>query len=582
MTAGNEFLLRRCYVVDPANRIDGEIMDLSISSGSIVDSVSNKAEIVDIGERLVMPGGVDMHSHILGSKMSMARLLAPDFHRQEPVSKFDAPRSGSGHVLPSSYIVGHRYCEMGYTTVVEPAVLPLKALSCWEEIADVPNLNMAMLPLFCNSTVTFHFLQENDLEGLAGYISWILENTGGWGVKLVNPGGVYAWAHGSNVHGLDDEIPDWSITPRDIIVGVAETVESLGLPHVTHLHPNNLGTVGNLATTLDTLDALKKVAGHSGRDQIVHLTHVSFEAMSSSTDGSKSWDEITSGGLQLAHYANKNKHFTADIGQITFGEAMTMTGDGPFQQSLYKLTGNKWANLAADAEMPGGGGVVPYYYNPNSMVNSVQWAIGLEYALSVNDIWRCVVTTDSPNAGPFTRYPLVFAWLMSHKLRMEWLEKVHPEVRKRSALESIGREWSLYDLAISTRAAPAKILGIQEHKGHLGIGADADISVYDIFPMKTDLTSDPEQIVRGFRRAHMTFLNGKPLLKNNSLATSHGHVFTVAPAMSESMLNRMERELEGIFERWYSHSFSNYPVPSRYRSPYERSTHLYCSDASLQ
>ncbi|TFG10576.1 formylmethanofuran dehydrogenase subunit A [Candidatus Thorarchaeota archaeon] len=581
MTSDNELLLRRCYVVDPANGIDGEIMDLSVSGGRIVESASNKAETIDIGERLVLPGGVDMHSHILGSKLSMARLLAPELHRQEPVSCVDYPRSGSGHVLPSSYIVGYRYSEMGYTTVVEPAVLPLKALSCWEELADVTNLHMGMLPLFCNSTVTFQYVQQEDLEGLAGYISWILENTGGWGVKLVNPGGVYAWAHRSNVHGLDDEIPDWSITPRDIILGVAETVEAMGLPHVTHLHPNNLGTVGNLETTLETLDALKKTAAQSERERVVHLTHVSFEAMSSVADESKSWDEIASGGLQLADYANKNKHFTADLGQITFGEAMTMTGDGPFQQSLYELTGNKWVNLAVDAEMPGGGGVVPYYYSEKSMVNSVQWAIGLEYALSVDDVSRCVITTDSPNAGPFTRYPLVFSWLMSQKQREEWLDRVHPEVRKRSVLESIEREWSLFDLATSTRAAPARILGIHEKRGHLGVGADADISVYDIRPGQTDLAANPEMIVEGFRTAHMTVLDGVPVLKSKFLATTHGHVFTVAPTVTESLRNRMERELEDSFKRWYSHSFANYPVPSRYRSPFEQKTRVDCLDISL-
>ena len=39
------------------------------------------------------------------------------------------------------------------------------------------------------------------------------------------------------------------------------------------------------------------------------------------------------------------------------------------------------------------------------------------------------------------------------------------------------REYSLYEIAIMTRAAPAKILGPTDH-GHLGDGAKANITIY--------------------------------------------------------------------------------------------------------
>jgi len=50
-------------------------------------------------------------------------------------------------------------------------------------------------------------------------------------------------------------------------------------------------------------------------------------------------------------------------------------------------------------------------------------------------------------------------------------------VRKRSPLAGITREYSLQELCIITRAAPARIAGLTA-KGHLGVGADADITVY--------------------------------------------------------------------------------------------------------
>jgi formylmethanofuran dehydrogenase subunit A len=56
-------------------------------------------------------------------------------------------------------------------------------------------------------------------------------------------------------------------------------------------------------------------------------------------------------------------------------------------------------------------------------------------------------------------------------------DRIHPAVRKRSPLKDLDREYSLQELCIVTRAAPARIAGLA-HKGHLGPGADADITLY--------------------------------------------------------------------------------------------------------
>ncbi len=567
----SELLLKNCRLFDPANGINGDIVDVSIRDGKIVERVSERAEVIDIKGRVVMPGGVDLHSHILGSKIGMARTMMPEYHRTEPIPRTARTRSGVGAIIPSSFAIGYRYAQMGYTTVIEPAVPSLKALNVWEELADVPHLDIGLLPMFANSMITFHYLENEDLSGLAGYIAWILRSTGGLGVKVVNPGGTYAWSHGMNVRELDTTIPDWDLTPRQIIRGLVSAVESLGLPHPVHFHPNNLGKVGNIETTIAQLDAVRDIKGHNGRKQVIHLTHISFDSLGMIEGGSPEWKYVASGGLELADYANKNDHFTVDLGQITFGPAITMTGDGPFQFSLYQMTHNKWANLAVDVELPGGAGIVPYIYSPKSPANAVQWAIALEFALSVNDVWRCVMSTDSPNAGPFTRYPLVISWLMSKKQRDIWLEKIHSFARERSTVSEIEREWTLYDVAISTRAAPARILGLDD-KGHLGIGADADIAVYDLGHEVSDLADNPDRIVTGFSKAYLTIKRGKVISRDGVLVDDSPRcVHSVHPEMTEAVWSRVNRELEVLINRYYAHAFDNYPVPHRYRNGLEMS-----------
>ena len=49
---------------------------------------------------------------------------------------------------------------------------------------------------------------------------------------------------------------------------------------------------------------------------------------------------------------------------------------------------------------------------PSDFYNAMQWAIGLELFLLIDDPWRVFFTTDHPNGAPFTTYPEIFALLM--------------------------------------------------------------------------------------------------------------------------------------------------------------------------
>src|SRR5207244_9595614 len=116
-------------------------------------------------------------------------------------------------------------------------------------------------------------------------------------------------------------------------------------------------------------------------------------------------------------------------------------------------------------------------YQDKSFVHALQWAIGLEWYLLVKDPWRVAMSTDHPNGGSFLAYPQIVQLLMDRNYRREALQRVHPRVRERCILADLDREYSLYEIAIITRAGPARILGLK-NKGHLGPGADADITIY--------------------------------------------------------------------------------------------------------
>ena len=456
-------------VYDPANGRNGVVMDLWIRDASMVDGPTPGElpdQIIDASGLVIMPGGVDMHCHIVGPKVNMARKMRPEDHRDAPpVQRTAITRSGTTGSVPSSFATGYLYAGLGYTTAVDAAIPPLSALHAHEEFLDTPILDKAFLVLMGNNYYALKALAEGEYERARAFTGWLLESSRGYGIKVVNPGGVEAWKTGwDNIHSLDEKVPHLDCTPRMILKGLAQIAMDLHLPHSVHVHCNNLGLPGNSATTLASMEALE------GRR--AHLTHIQFHSYGGDSNDQGSF---CSDVPALARWVNAHPEVTVDVGQVLFGPTTSMTGDGPLGYFLHKVTGRKWTS--SDTELEAGCGIVPIVYKEKSFVHGLQWAIGLEWYLLVNDPWQVVMSTDHPNGASCVSYPEIIALLMDKNYRNEILKRVHPRVRERCVLADLDREYSLQEIAIISRAGPARILGMT-NKGHLGAGADADITIY--------------------------------------------------------------------------------------------------------
>ncbi|MDH5787500.1 MAG: formylmethanofuran dehydrogenase subunit A, partial [Candidatus Bathyarchaeota archaeon] len=502
---------------------------------------------------LVMPGGVDIHSHIAGSKVNSGRLLRPEDHFKDFEPKTPITRSGVGYSVPSTFTTGYRYARMGYTTVMDPAMAPLEAKHTHEEFNDIPIIDKASYPLLGDWWFVLEYLREGRIEECARYVAWMITSTKGYAIKLVNPGGLETWGFGHNVRGLDDQVPYFCITPREIIRGLCKVNKLLNLPHTIHVHTNNLGKPGNYVTAVETMKCVEDLALEN--KPAIHITHCQFCAFKGDD-----WRTLESGSEDIANYVNGHSHATMDMGQVIFADTTTMTADGPFQFALYELSGNKWVNH--DVETETSGGIVPFHYRRKSYVHAVQWSIGLELALLIRDPWKIFMTTDHPNGGPFIAYPKIIAWLMSRKARGATLKKVNPRARSRSLLPSIDRELGFCEIAIMTRAGQAKALGLKD-KGHLGIGADADIAIYNVNPETTDPSRKYKSVRRAFKQAANTIKDGKivvndgEILKHVGGATMWLDVQTLEPI-------KITEEMKRKFKEYWTVEYENYPVTEHY------------------
>ena len=181
-------------------------------------------------------------------------------------------------------------------------------------------------------------------------------------------------------------------------------------------------------------------------------------------------------------------------------------------------------------------------------MHALQWGIGLELFLLSRDPWRIVLSTDHPNGGSFLSYPRLIRLLMDREFRNEEIRRVNGQAMKRTVLlDNLDREYTLEEIAIITRAGPARLLGMRD-KGHLGVGADADITIYD---------DDEEDRETMFAAPRYVIKDGQPVVEDGELrAAGPGRLLRAAAEYDPSI----EPTLAELFEDRYTVQFASYPV----------------------
>jgi len=237
-----ELLIKNGFVYDPINGINGEKMDIAIKNGKIVESVSEHES--QENRRYRLDCNAWRRGHSLPHRWCRSEhgpVLRPEDHAKDFERKTAITRSGVGYSVPSTFTTGYRYSRMGYTTIMNPSMPPLEAKHTHEELNDTPMLDKASYPLLGDWWFVLEYLQKGDLTECARYVAWMMDTAKGYAIKIVNPGGLESWGFGRNVHSIDDQVPDFRITPREIVRGLAKVNKMLNLPHTIHLHTNNLG-----------------------------------------------------------------------------------------------------------------------------------------------------------------------------------------------------------------------------------------------------------------------------------------------------------------------------------------------------
>ena len=521
-------------VVDPTAGRDG-VGDVWVEDGRVVaPSERTPDRTVDATGCVVMAGGVEVHSHIAGGNVVTSRLLLPDLYVSET-----APNGHPfAHAGGAAAWIGAAYARMGYTTAVEPAMPPTHALATQLELADIPLLDRGALAVMGNDDQLLQLLRDGESrDAVRDLVALNVAQSRALGVKCINAGGASAFKDGVLKLALDDEIPVYGLTTRRIMGSLLDAVEAIGVPHPLHVHCNNLGLPGADDSFVETLEAAE------GRR--IHFAHAQFYAYGVADPANPGTGGFRSAARRIVDAMHANPNATLDIGQVVFGQTVTVSMDILRQFGGRKgANPKKWVLNAGDAE---GGGVVPFLYKPRGPTSSLQWAIGLEIMLLSNEPERTILTTDHPNGGPFTAYPRIIHLLMDKEERDREIATLPRVVHERSSLPEIEREYTFSEIAELTRSGPAKLLGLAD-RGHLRDGARADIAVY-----------------REDRNRTAMFSSAKLVLKDGVAIVEDGEVVNWHVGRSLSLTvesdKAMERRTDAYLQDRFGQGLDGFAVP---------------------
>jgi len=135
---------------------------------------------------------------------------------------------------------------------------------------------------------------------------------------------------------------------------------------------------------------------------------------------------------------------------------------------------------------------------------------------------------------------------MDKSFRDDMFQKINADAQSQSILPSLSREYTLDDIAILTRAGPARSLGLKD-RGHLGAGASGDITVYQDNPDREAMFATPELVFKG----------GELIVKNGKVVkVVQGATHVARPDYDKGI----EKSLKDYFDRFHTMALDNFKV----------------------
>ena len=471
----SKLIVKSGLVFDPLNNINGEVKDILIEDGKIVEKFSSTKNVneIDAKNKTVIPAAIDIHTHIASQQVNWARLLgSKDKTFKKTWQEFTLNK------------IAIDYINNGYTFLLEANVFPSLSKQTIFDFQHLPVLDKAMLLNISNLWALELEYQRGKVEDIAIFLSDLLSKTYGFGLKVYNPFEAESWNFKELRKDLSQNGRLYNFSALDVYENLIKTNEYLNLPHSLHAHVEGYETEQakiNLSAILKKINSLEIQPKVNDRSQIIHLAHASSYS-------------IDSDNSELIKSLNNSEKIDLDLGIICFDTINPMMTSDRWliNQEIknYVNSNEKNYNLFRSAiEFEGDSFTsLRKIEKSNHFVNL--WANAIDLALNIKNKWQIQLSLNYPNYGDINNIPKVATWLLSSEARVKFLEELVSKSLPEKFEENSDKTLTFNEFVIISRASPAKSLGIGKIKGNLGINADGDINILDVNINDIDLSKD--------------------------------------------------------------------------------------------
>ncbi|MEJ2276666.1 MAG: amidohydrolase family protein [Candidatus Lokiarchaeota archaeon] len=531
----SNLIIKNGLIFDPLNEISGEIKDILIENGKIVNQFSSEDDIkeIDASNKTVIPAALDIHTHITSPHLNWVRLLGNKIESfKKTWNNFDL------------FEISKNYIKNGYTFICESNVLPSLSKQTLFDFNNIPVLDTSYLLNLSNIWALEGEFQKKKIESGAAFISDLLLKTKAFGLKAYNPFEAENW----NFNYLREDIKTkgklYDFTPLDVYEYLIEVNEYLKLPHSLHAHiegyesdygNKNLELLLERIKELELNDNLSKL----NRNQKLHIAH----ANSYYIDGNNSY---------LIKFYNQNQNYDLDLGFIGFDEINpVITSDRRLITKLQKNNPNNYRIFTTATEFEGDSFITFRNFSKTNKTHLNLWANALELALEINNKWQIQFSLNFPNYGNLTNIPHISSLLFSKKARDDEISSFKKDFDHN--LNSNDKNLTFNDYIIITRASPAKSLGISYIKGNLGVNADADINILNIDMRNIDPNKEFKKIENALDNIEFVIKDGKIVKKQNKYELNFkGKTFYTEAAFQEEEKTTHLKKKKEFYQKYYS------------------------------
>ncbi|MFX1553503.1 MAG: amidohydrolase family protein [Promethearchaeota archaeon] len=502
----DKLIIKNGLVFDPINNIEGEIKDILIESGRIIEKFTNEKNVKEINAKgkTVIPSAIDIHTHVASQQVNWARLLGTSN------SKFK--ENWHGLTLQN---IARDYISNGYTFILEANVFPSLAKQTIFNFKQLPVLDKAMLLNISNLWPLELEFQRGKIDEMAIFLSDLLSKTYGFGFKIYNPFENESW----NLRVLRDNISHtgrlYNFSALDVYENIVKCVEILGLPHSTHAHiegyEKQIGKE-NLISVLEkikslNLEASQKTDSYVKRDQIFHIAHAN----------SYNYDNDNE---NLINFLTENQNFDIDLAFIGFNKINPLiTSDRRLINSM--LTNNILENphklICSAVEFEGDSFVSMRSFEKSNYKDCILWANALDLALNIKNKLQVSLTLNFPNYANVIDIPEIVTWLISKEARDNFMKDMNNDFIKKNSFKDNEKVLGFSEFVTITRVSPAKSLGLGSIKGNLEEGADGDINILDLDIDEIDISKNHQNLKDALSNIEYVIKSGNIIKKEEDI-----------------------------------------------------------------